>query len=242
MVRGPLAPVVAVRTPSTRAGGPARESPTDGTWYRLLEVLLLSLPPVIGVGVVGLLAEYPDPRVGRLLLALASAAGVLIRVGVPVCVLMDARRLRRQRLWRPRGDAYALGALVLSAPVFGLLYLYRRHDRVPVAPGWDGWWVLVAASLGGALSGVPIALLAYVLALPPLVVAVPALAGGLTLAAFPVGIYRDAVYLRNSGADWRPNPALYLALAFVSLLLTVLQPPVAAYYLYRRQGVLPVRG
>ncbi|MFC6905329.1 hypothetical protein [Halalkalicoccus tibetensis] len=210
-----------------------------GPWYRLLESLLFALPPVIGVGIVGVLQGHPDPLVGRVLVAVASVGSVLIRVGVPLSILFDGRELRRRGEWSPNAPLYALGALLVSAPAVGLLYLYRRHDRVAVSPGWNGWWVVVAASLGGALSGIPIALLAYVLALPAPVVAIPAVLGSLALAAFPVGIYRDAVYLRNSDSSWRPNPALYLALAFVSLLVALLQPPVAAYYLYRRETDLP---
>lgn len=210
-----------------------------GPWYRLLESLLFALPPVIGVGIVGVLQNHPDPLVGRTLVVVASVGSVLIRVGVPLTILFDGRELRHRGVWSPNGPLYALGALLLSAPAVGLFYLYRRHDRVAVSPGWDGWWVVVAASLGGALSGIPIALLAYVLALPPLVVAIPAVLGSLALAAFPVGIYRDAVYLRNSASTWKPNPALYLALAFASLLVAVLQPPVAAYYLYRRETSHP---
>ncbi|MCH7660577.1 MAG: hypothetical protein IH933_08315 [Euryarchaeota archaeon] len=206
-----------------------------GFWYGLLETLLFALPPVIGVGIVGLLQNHPDPLVGQLLFSVATVGGLAIRVGVPVCVLFDARGLRAKRLWRPNGPAYALGAFFVSAPVFGLLYLYRRHERISLAPSWDGWWVLVAASLGGAISGIVVVSLTYLLSLPPAILAAPALVSGITLAAFPVGIYRDAIYVRNSSRKgWRPNPALYLALAFVSLLVTVLQPPVAAYYLLRR--------
>lgn len=215
-----------------------------GPWYRLLESLLFALPPVIGVGIVGVLQNHPDPLVGRTLVIVASAGSVLIRVGVPLSILLDGRALRRRGEWSPNAPLYALGALLVSAPAVGLFYLYRRHERVAVSPGWEGWWVVVAGSLGGTLSGVPIALLAYVLALPPRVVAIPAVLGSLALAAFPVGIYRDAVYLRNAGSGWRPNPALYLAFAFASLLVAVLQPPVAAYYLYRRGTSHPptVRG
>lgn len=210
-------------------------------WYRLLESLLLAVPPVIGVGIVGVLQDHPDPLIGRTLVVVASAGSVLIRTGVPLAIVFDGRELRRRGAWSPNAPLYALGALLISAPATGLLYLYRRHGRVAVSPGWDGWWIVVAASLGGVLSGVPVALIAYVLALPPLVVAIPAVLGSLALAAFPVGIYRDAIHLRNRSREgWRPNPALYLALAFASLLVTVLQPPVAAYYLYRRQTTLPV--
>lgn len=209
-------------------------------WYRLLETLLFAFPPVIGVGIVGLLQGHPDPLVGRVILAVASVGGLAIRIGVPVCLLLDGRKLHERGLWRVNYPLYALGALLLSAPAVGLLYLYRRHDRVDIAPGWDGWWAVVAASLGGSLSGIPVAMIAYVLALPPLVVAIPAVLAGLALAVFPVGIYRDAIYLRNATSNWRPNPALYLALAFASLIVTVLQPLVAIYYLYRRQTSRPV--
>lgn len=206
-----------------------------GVWYRTLEGLLFALPPIIGVGIVGLLQNHPDPLISQLLVTIASIGGIVIRVGVPICVLFDARELRAQRLWRPNGPVYVLGAFFISAPVFGLLYLYRRHERITLPPGWDSWWVLVAASLGGAVSGIVVVSLTYLLSLPPAILAAPALISGITLAAFPAGIYRDAIYIRNSSRRrWRPNPALYLALAFVSLLVAVLQPPVAAYYLLRR--------
>lgn len=208
----------------------------QGTWYRLLEALLFALPPVIGVGIVGLLQGHPDPLVGRTILTAASVGGLAIRVGVPICLFFDGRELRQRGQWRPNYPLYAIAALVVSAPLVGILYLYRRHERVTVAPGWDGWWVVVAASLGGSLSGIPIALLAYVLALPPAVIAIPATFGALALAALPVGIYRDARYVRNTSAGWRPNPAFYLGIAFFGLLVPLVQPPLAAYYLLRRSG------
>lgn len=210
-----------------------------GSWYRLLETLLFALPPVIGVGIVGVLRSYPDPLVGRAILAIASVGGLAIRIGVPICLFFDGRELRQRGQLRANYPLYALGALVISAPLVGIFYLYRRHQRVAVAPGWDGWWIVVAASLGGSLSGIPIALLAYVLALPAAVVAIPATFGALALAALPVGIYRDARYVRNTTSRWRPNPGLYLGLAFLSLLVPLLQPVLAAYYLLRRSGGSP---
>lgn len=209
-----------------------------GSWYRLLETLLFALPPVIGVGIVGLLQDHPDPLVGRVILTVASVGGLAIRIGVPVCLFFDGRELQERGQWRANYPLYAIGALVVSAPLVGIVYLYRRHERVAVAPGWNGWWIVVAASLGGSLSGILVALIAYVLALPAAVVAIPATLGALALAAFPVGIYRDARYVRTTTAGWRPNPGLYLGLAFLSLLVPLIQPPLAAYYLLRRSAVL----
>lgn len=210
-------------------------------WLALLEGLLFLLPAVFGVGIVGVLQSAPDPRVGRTMVLLASTGGLVIRLGVPVCLFFDARAVRERGDWRPNRAAYVLGALLVSAPLAALVYLHRRHRNVRIEEHEGRWWLVVGAAFVGALAGIPVALVGLAFAMPGPAVALPATIGVLALGLLPPAIYRDAVYLRNQRpAGWRPNPALYLGLALAGVTLPVLQLLVAGYYLYRRQ-LHPIR-
>ncbi|WP_331235222.1 hypothetical protein [Natronorarus salvus] len=203
--------------------------------HRVLERLLFSLPLIVGVGIAGVLAERGDPTLDSGLLLVATAAGLCVRLGVPACLLLDARRVRATG-WGPRGSLYALAALLLSAPLVGLVYLHRRHRRVPIDAREGYWWVLVAGSLVVALVGSLVAVIAVAIEVPSTAVAVPALAAAVGLGVFPAAIYEDAAYVRSRAGDgWTPNPATYLALAFVGLTIAPLHPPLAFYYLARRR-------
>lgn len=204
-------------------------------WLALLEGLLFLLPAVFGVGIVGVLQSAPDPRVGRAMVLLASTGGLVIRLGVPVCLFFDARAVREQGDWWPNRAAYVLGALLVSAPLAALVYLHRRHRNVRIEEHEGRWWLVVGAAFVGALAGIPVALVGLAFAMPGPVVALPATIGALALGLLPPAIYRDAVYLRNQRpAGWRPDPALYLGLALAGVTLPIIQPLVAGYYLYRR--------
>jgi hypothetical protein len=202
--------------------------------HRALEKLLFSLPLIVGVGIAGLLAERGDPTLDSGLVLLATVAGLCVRLGVPVCLFLDARRVRRFG-WSPRGWLYALAALGISAPLVGIVYLHRRHRRVPIDDREGYWWVVVTGSLVVALLGGLTAVVAVVIAVPPIAVALPALVAAVSLGVFPAAIYEDAAYVRSRAVGWRPNPATYLALAFAALTVPLLHPPLALYYLARRR-------
>ncbi|RQG93990.1 hypothetical protein [Natrarchaeobius chitinivorans] len=209
-------------------------------WARLLERLLYLFPPVIGVGVVGVLQEA-DPGVPLLesgLVLVGTFGYTLLALGLSIALFADARRVRRQGgasdHWRPSPWGNALFAL-LWAPVAGVFYLYRRHKRFGTRPGWSGWWLVVALSLSTTVIGFAGAVIAVVFSLPGLFLTAVGLAGAIAFGTFPIAIHQDAAYVSTYGDSWRPNPGLYLGLAFLSLSLAPLQPVLAGYYLLRRR-------
>ncbi len=120
-------------------------------WARLVERQLYLVPPVIGVGIVGVLQEA-DPGVPLLesgLVLVGTFGYSLLSAGIALSVCRrasspPARRGERALAAEPVGNA--LFAL-LWAPVAGVFYLYRRHKRFGTRPDWSGWWLVVAASL-----------------------------------------------------------------------------------------------
>ncbi|THE66646.1 hypothetical protein D8Y22_00490 [Salinadaptatus halalkaliphilus] len=212
-------------------------------WARLVERLLYCVPPVVGVGIVGVLQEA-DPDVVALevgLVVIGTFGYTLLTVGLAVALFADARRVRRRTgasgNWRPNPWLNGLFAL-LWAPLAGVFYLYRRHKRFGTPPGWSGWWLVVAVSLSTSVIGLLAAIVAVVFAVPGLFGTALGLAGAIAFGAFPIAIHQDAAYVSTYSDSWRPNPGLYLGLAFASLSLAPLQPLLAGYYLWRRRQIV----
>lgn len=209
-------------------------------WARLVERLCYLFPPVIGVGAVGALraADPAVPALQRGLVLVGSVGYAALTLGIAVAVFFDARRIRRRSKaggdWRPNPWLNAAAAAAW-APAAGVLYLTRRHRRFGTPPGRSGWWLVVALSLATTVGGALAGLAGVALAVPGLLTAGVGLAGAVAFGAFPVAIHRDAAYVCTRGESWRPNPGVYLGLAFVSLAVPPLQPVVAGYYLYRRR-------
>lgn len=208
-------------------------------WGRVIERLCFLFPPVVGVGLIGVVREADPgvPVLERGLVLVSTFGYTLLTIGLVIALFLDARRVRRRggvsSHWKPNPWLNAAFAL-LWAPVAGVFYLYRRHKRFGTQPGWSGWWLVVALSLGATVVGAAIALVAFVLALPELLSTAIGVAGAIAFGAFPIAIHQDAAYVCAYGDGWRPNPGLYLGLAFVSLSVPPLQPIVAGYYLARR--------
>ncbi|ELY55945.1 hypothetical protein [Natronolimnohabitans innermongolicus] len=212
-------------------------------WARLIERLLYLFPPVVGVGIVGVLRDA-EPGVPGLQFALflVSAFGyTVLTLGLLVAIFFDARRIRRRPRasgnWAPNPWLNAAAALV-SAPLAGVVYLARRHRRFGTQPGWSGWWLVVAVSIGTTAFGLATAVIAIVFTIPGLLRASIGLAGAIAFGSFPIAIHQDAAYVCTHGRSWRPNPGLYLGIAFLSLSIPPLQPLVAGYYLLRRRREL----
>lgn len=209
-------------------------------WGRAIERLCFLFPPVVGVGLVGVVREVEPgvPFLERGLVLVGSFGYTLLTIALVVALVVDARRVRRRggasSHWKPSPWLNAAFA-VLLAPVAGVFYLARRHRRFGTKPGWSGWWLVVAVSLGATLIGGAVAIVAFVLALPRLLSTAIGLAGVIAFGAFPIAIHQDAAYVCTYGDDWRPNPGLYLGIAFLSLSVPLLQPIVAGYYLTRRR-------
>lgn len=215
----------------------------DRDWARILEHLLYLVPPVAGVGIVGVLQdlEVGVPGLDQVLFLLGTAGYTVLTIGITVAIVCDASRVRRRPKasgnWRPRPWLNGLFALVW-APVAGVAYLARRHRYFGTPPGWSGWWLLVLGSLVAMLLGAAVAAIAYVLAIPGLITAAIGLASTVVVGSFPVAIHRDAAYVCTQPNSWRPNPGVYLGLAFLSLPVAPLQPLLAGYYLYKRRAVV----
>jgi len=104
---------------------------------------------------------------------------------------------------------------------------------VPAIAGFGGLtfgWVALAttAEFGTALGTDPVE---FALSLSALVVGAPLAP---VLLVFPVATYLDARALTTAGADWRPTPARWAALAGASALTVLGSVPFACYYCYRR--------
>ncbi len=209
-------------------------------WARLLERLCYLFPPVIGVGLIGILQETEPgvPGLERGLVLVGSFGYTLLTLGVALAIYADARRIRRQPRaggsWTPRPWLNALLALAW-APAAGPIYLARRHRRFGTPPGWPGWWFVVAISFATTVFGLAAAVIAIVFDIPDLLTTAVALAGTVAVGLFPVAIHQDAAYVSTYADAWRPNPGGYLAAAFLSLTVPILQPMLAAYYLWRRR-------
>lgn len=212
-------------------------------WARAVERLLYLFPSVIGVGVVGALreADLGVPLLGRGLVLIGTFGYTVLSLGLAGAVFLDARRVHRQPLasgeWRPNPWLNA-GFALLWAPLAGVVYLFRRHRRFGTPPGQSGWWLAVAVSLAATVIGLMAAGIAVVLAFPSSLLTVVGFAGAVAFGAFPVAIHRDAAYVCTRNDAWRPNPGLYLGLAFLSLSIAPLQPLLAGYYLLRRRESL----
>lgn len=203
---------------------------------RVAERLCFLFPPVVGVGLVGVLRELDPgvPGLGRGLVLVGTFGYTVLTVAMAVALFVDARRVRDSGVWRPTPWLYALAA-VAWAPVAGVVYLTRRHRHFGTPPGWSGWWLVVAGSLLVTVAGSVVAAVAFVLELPGVVTSAIGIAGAIAVGLFPVAIHQDAAYVCTRGSPWRPNPAGYLGLAFLSLFVPPLQPLLAAYYLLRRR-------
>ena len=216
----------------------AARSHVEVDWARLTERLCFLFPPVIGVGLVGVVQDHDPgvPGLGWALVLVGTFGYTLLTIGLALTLFLDARRIRSRGSvgWQPNPWLNALFALVW-APAAGVVYLYRRHRHFGTRPGWGGWWLLVAISLAATLLGAAAAAIAVVLALPGLFVSAVAIAGAIAVGAFPVAIHQDAAYVCTQETTWNPNPGGYLGLAFLSLFVPPTQPILAAYYLYKRR-------
>lgn len=208
-------------------------------WGRTIERLCYLYPPVIGVGVIGVLQEtaLPIPLLSEGLVLVGSFGYLVLTMALAIVVGLDARAVARAGRWRPRPLLNAAVALLVG-PIAGAIYLVRRHRRVPTPAGRSEWWLVVALSLATTLFAVAAAAVGLVLSIPVVALTGVALAGAIAVGVFPVAIYQDAAYVSAQGGPWEPNPGIYLGLAFCALSLPPLLPIVASYYLGRRRYVI----
>ncbi len=217
-----------------------REAPIDTRPVLLLEAFVLAIPPVLGVGIVGILQQTALPILGPALALFAAWGYATVSICVPVCLYLDARRIRGTTAdWRPRPLVYVAVGL-LWAPFVGVYYLARRHRHVGTRPVGAHWWPIVAAAPIAALAGFGVAIVGGILGIPGIVPAALGLTAAIGGGAFPVAIYRDAAHVRTHSDRWTPNPGVYLGAAFATLWVPIAQIPLAAYYLTRRQRTVGV--
>lgn len=206
--------------------------------HRILEILLLAFPVVVGVGglLLSLSSTFAFARTGAGFLFLGLfVAGLLSAVVVPVLLYLDARTVSAEGLdWTPNPLLYAVGGFLLSGLVV-LHYLYVRAEHVLGSERRSGWWLL---ALGALLLPVSLLVVETTVSLAPLTggaVPLGGLAGLVALVVFPIALYKDAAYVRSHGS-WRPNPVMQFTLAIISLFLLVPLPFYLGYYLYKRHG------
>lgn len=213
----------------------AVDGPAGVHWGRTVERLCFLLPPVVGIGVIGVIGELDPglPGLETALVLVASIGYTVVSVALAAAMYLDARGIRRHTAWGPSPAGNALGALVL-APAAGPVYLYRRYRHVAPPPAWDGWWLVVAVSLIATVLGALGTIAGTVLLVPGLVLSSAGIAAAIAIGTFPVAIHQDAAHVWRAEGAWSPNPGGYLGLAFLSLLVPPLQVLLAAWYLGRR--------
>lgn len=229
-------------------------SDVDSKAYRVLEAVTLAplvIPFFLGVAVfvggMAFVGGWNDRTIGRFVALYESsillylvAIGIvpaLLVVGTLASIHFDSQRVRSADVgWDPSSDRVLRWGLFLL-PVVGIYYLYKRHQYVEDQAG-RGWWSWVAAA-----SGVVPILLYSTAAVSAWTehwtLVVLCLGAGLVVSTlFPVAIYQDATYVRRNSAGWKPNPAVYLGVALLSVFLLFFPVPfVGGYYLYCRHRV-----
>jgi hypothetical protein len=134
--------------------------------------------------------------------------------------------------WNPSSDRVLRWRYLLS-PVVGIYYLYKRHQHIPDRGRHEWWyWLLAASTFAPVVVLLSVGALFYWSEHGGFMLL--SLGTGICISTvFPVAIYQDAKYARWKSADWKPNPAVYLGLALMSMFL-LFAPFVGGYYLYHR--------
>ncbi|PSQ23085.1 hypothetical protein BRD01_07310 [Halobacteriales archaeon QS_8_65_32] len=161
--------------------------------------------------------------------------GVLSAIVVPVPLYLDAKKLAGydgDLEWTPSPGLYGLlGFLFTGLAV--LDYLYKRQGVIVDREDRSGWWVVALAGL----------------ALPIAILLVGSVLGGSSLGfagiafgvLFPIGLYKDAGYVRLKSTDWQPNPTAHLTYGLVTVVFGPLAFLYAGYYLYKRHAHVELR-
>lgn len=74
----------------------ARTPLAKSRWLALLEGLLFLFPPLVGVGLIGVLQERAIPLVSELLVWFSAVGYLVLTVGIPICIYGDVRWLRHR--------------------------------------------------------------------------------------------------------------------------------------------------
>jgi len=225
-------------------------SDVDSKAYRALEAVTLSplvIPLLFGVAVlVGGAAFVGEGRgapidqfvslyqsVIVLFLAAIGTLPVLLVVGTLTSIHFDMQAIKSSTVgWNPSSDRVLRWRYLLS-PVVGIYYLYKRHQHIPDRGGHEWWyWLLAASTFAPVVVLLSVGALFYWSEHGGFMLL--SLGTGICISTvFPVAIYQDAKYARWKSADWKPNPAVYLGLALVSMFL-LFAPFVGGYYLHHR--------
>lgn len=198
--------------------------------YDVLEGLLLGVPILFllvsaGMAVLSL-AEVELAYGVAAVWLLSIPLGLLLAVAVPVLLYFDAKELGEHELdWTPNPGLYVVLGFLFSGLTV-LHYLYKRQEVVRDDAGDGRWWLL---AVGGLVAPVLVGVLASATSTFGLF----PLATGFAL-LLPVGVYKDAEYVRESDAGWDPNPTMQFTLAYVSVVTVLFSLPYLGYYLYKR--------
>ena len=197
--------------------------------YDVLEGLFLGVPALITLVLVAMAAltlagsnmVYGVAAVWLLSIPL----GILLALAVPVLLYLDAKELGEHDLdWTPNPGMYVVLGFLFSG-LTALHYLYRRQQVVRDVAGNDRWWLL---AVGAVVAPAFLAVLGSVLN------------ASLFLFSFafafllPIGVYKDAEYVRTREAGWDPNPTMQFTLGYVGVLTVLFSVPYLCYYLYKR--------
>lgn len=225
----------------------------DSRAFRGIELLVvgtLAINGIFGVGILvfGLGSGAGGEAIGTGWAGIAGvgyllllAFGAVSYLATPLLLYLDAQKIRAADVdWDPSPAFSVVGALFLGT-FMQLHHLYKRHQVVVDWVDRTDWrYLVVAGAVGPLFFAVATVALAFVLSGSQLSYAlVPAGLGLLTAALFPLGVYRDATYVRLNSGAWQPNPGSHLGWAFIGLYVAPLWYPLhGGYYLYKRRQAL----
>ena len=211
-------------------GGVAATRDVQSRSYDVLEGLLLGIPVLFMLLSVGMaafsLAEVELAYGVAAVWLLSIPLGLLLAVAVPVLLYFDAKELGEHELdWTPNPGLYVVLGFLFSGLTV-LHYLYKRQQVVRDDAGDGHWWLL-------AVGGLVVPVLVMALASATSTFGLLPVATGFAL-LLPIGVYKDAEYVRGSVAGWDPNPTMQFTLAYVGVVTVLFSVPYLGYYLYKR--------
>jgi len=202
-----------------------------GLEFLVLGGLILAAIALIG-GTVAITSGSTGLLVGGGIVLGMIIAGPVVSIVAAVLLYLDAKKLAAydgDLDWTPSPGLYGVLGFLFSGLAV-LDYLYKRQNTVIDWEGRSNWWLVAIAGLVLALF---VSILGGALGQSGL-----SLAGAVFLVLLPVGLYKDASYVRLNAPEWQPNPIAQLTYSTIALFITPITVLYLSYYLYKRRSHL----